>query len=73
MTEDEKLANRELSREWIVVENTLPGFKRFQALADTPVGMRVRAEAEHRRAIIDLERFKERVEAKSTPDADAPG
>jgi fluoroacetyl-CoA thioesterase len=62
-------------------------------LAATPVGMRVRVQAEliavegrkltfrveafdevekigggeHRRVIIDLERFKERVEAKSTP------
>lgn len=35
LTEDEKLANRELSRERIVVENTLSELKRFKALADT--------------------------------------
>lgn len=35
LTEDEKLANRELSRERIVVENTLAELKRFKALAET--------------------------------------
>jgi len=35
LTEDEKLANRELSRERIVVENTLSELKRFKALAET--------------------------------------
>jgi len=35
LTEDEKLANRELSRERIVVENTLSELKHFKALADT--------------------------------------
>lgn len=34
LTEDKKLANRELSRERIVVENTLSELKRFKALAD---------------------------------------
>ena len=34
LTEDEKLANHELSRERIVVENTLSELKRFKALAD---------------------------------------
>jgi fluoroacetyl-CoA thioesterase len=68
-------------------------------LAATPVGMRVRAQAEltavegrklafrveafdevekigegeHRRVIIDVGRFQERVEAKSVPGAEAPG
>ena len=70
-----------------------------QHLAATPVGMKVRVQAEltavegrkltfhveaddeverigegeHRRVIIDLERFRERVEAKSTPGTEAPG
>jgi transposase len=35
LTQDEKLANRELSGERIVVENTLSELKRFKALADT--------------------------------------
>ncbi len=34
LTEDEKLANRELSSERIVVENTIAELKRFKALAD---------------------------------------
>ena len=70
-----------------------------QHLAATPVGMKVRAQAEltavegrkltfrveafdevekigqgeHKRAIIDVERFKASAEAKSTPGAEAPG
>jgi IS5 family transposase len=35
LTEDEKLANRELSGERIIVENTLAEVKHFKALADT--------------------------------------
>jgi IS5 family transposase len=35
LTQDEKLANRELSGERIVVENTLSELKRFKALVDT--------------------------------------
>jgi IS5 family transposase len=35
LTQDEKLANRELSGERIVVENTLSELKRFKALTDT--------------------------------------
>jgi fluoroacetyl-CoA thioesterase len=68
-------------------------------LAATPVGMRVRVQAEliavegrkltfrveaddeverigegeHRRIVIDVRKFRERVEAKSTPGAEAPG